>query len=137
LIQEGNVGGETGMITFGFKAGTETSSRFIESLNYTIGVLVQSNFWTKERTDSSGDIFLVFSTANILNTSSTMRSTEFLFNDQMNLLFEVTIQCVEEAVINAMIAAETMIGHNGLRVEAISHENLIEILKKYNRLNDT
>ncbi len=124
------------MITFGFKAGTGTSSRFIESLNYMIGVLIQSNFWTKERANSSGDIFLTFSTANILNTSSTMRSTEFLFNDQMNLLFKATIQCVEEAVINAMIAAETMIGHNELRVEAISHENLIKILKKYNRLND-
>ncbi len=59
-----------------------------------------------------------------------MRSIEFLFNDQMNLLFKATIQCVEEAVINAMVAAETMIGHNGLRVEAILHENLMKIFKK-------
>jgi L-aminopeptidase/D-esterase-like protein len=54
----------------------------------------------------------------------------------MNPLFEGTIQCVEEAIVNSMIAAETMTGYNGLRVEAISHENLIKILKKYNRLND-
>ncbi|CAF5160210.1 unnamed protein product, partial [Rotaria sp. Silwood1] len=49
LIQEGNVGGETGMISFGFKAGTGTSSRKIEGLNYTIGVLVQSNFGCKKQ----------------------------------------------------------------------------------------
>jgi L-aminopeptidase/D-esterase-like protein len=66
-----------------------------------------------------------------------MRSIEFLFNDQMNLLFKATIQCVEEAVINAMVAAEIVIGHNGLSVEAILHENLMKIFKKYNRLNDT
>jgi L-aminopeptidase/D-esterase-like protein len=54
----------------------------------------------------------------------------------MNVLFEATIQCVEEAIVNALIAAETMIGYNGLKVEAISHEHLVKILKKYNRLND-
>jgi L-aminopeptidase/D-esterase-like protein len=85
--------------------------------------------------DSSGDIFLAFSTANIADTSSIIRNTEFLFNDQMNLLFEATIQCVEEAVVNAMIAAETMIGYNEHKVEAISHKHLIKILRKYNRIN--
>ncbi|CAF2460717.1 unnamed protein product [Rotaria sp. Silwood2] len=49
LIQEGNVGGGTGMISFGFKAGTEASSRKIDGLNYTIGVLVQSNFGRKKQ----------------------------------------------------------------------------------------
>ncbi|CAF4258863.1 unnamed protein product, partial [Adineta steineri] len=49
---------------------------------------------------------------------------------------EATIQCVEEAIVNAMVAAETMIGHNGFKVDAISHDTLIKILKKYNKLND-
>lgn len=198
-VREGNVGGGTGMITLGFKAGTGTSSRFVESLNATVGVLVQSNFGRKKQliiagvpvgeellklennrtnvpdedagsiivilatdapllpqqlkrlatrvslgigkvggigADSSGDIFLAFSTTEISQSSTNKLSTEFLLNEQMNSLFEATIEAVEEAIINAMIAAETMIGLNGLRVEAISHEQLIQILKKYNRFNE-
>ena len=54
----------------------------------------------------------------------------------MTPLFEATIQCVEEAVINAMVAAETMTGYNGHTIEAISHQTLTKILKKYNRLNE-
>ncbi|CAF4042974.1 unnamed protein product, partial [Rotaria sp. Silwood2] len=44
-----NVGGGTGMISFGFKAGTEASSRKIDGLHYTIGVLVQSKFGRKKQ----------------------------------------------------------------------------------------
>ncbi|CAF5162264.1 unnamed protein product, partial [Rotaria sp. Silwood1] len=67
---------------------------------------------------------------------STIKVAEFLSNEQINPLFDATIQCVEEAIINSLIAAETMVGYGGNRVEAISHDNVIKILKKYNRLND-
>ena len=55
-------------------------------------------------------------------------------NDRMNPLFEATIQATEEAITNALIAAETMEGINGNRVVAIPHDRLREVLRKYNRL---
>ena len=57
-----------------------------------------------------------------------------LANDQMDSLFEATVQATEEAVVNAMIAAKTMTGINGHTVEALPHDRLREVLKKYNRL---
>lgn len=57
-----------------------------------------------------------------------------LANDQMDSLFEATVQATEEAVVNAMIAAKTMTGINGYTVEALPHDKLRELLKKYNRL---
>ncbi|CAF3781005.1 unnamed protein product [Rotaria sordida] len=154
FVQEGNVGGGTGMICFDFKAGTGTSSRIIEGLNYTVGVLVQANFGLKKQliiagvpvgkeimkietnssvrnkdagsiivilatnapllphqlkrlatrvslgigklggraSDSSGDIFLAFSTAKPLDATSTTTTINFLSNSQMNPLFEATIE---------------------------------------------
>ena len=44
------------------------------------------------------------------------------------------MQATEEAIINAMVAAETMIGADGRRVERLPHDRLREVLKKYNRL---
>lgn len=55
-------------------------------------------------------------------------------NDQMSRLFLATVQATEEAIVNAMIAAETMTGVNGNTVYALPHEQLREILRKYNRL---
>jgi len=55
-------------------------------------------------------------------------------NDEMDGLFLATVQCVEKAVINAMIAAETMTGVDDHTVYAIPHEQLQQVLKKYNRL---
>ena len=52
----------------------------------------------------------------------------------MDSLFEATVQATEEAVVNAMIAAKTMTGINGHTVEALPHDRLREVLKKYNRL---
>jgi L-aminopeptidase/D-esterase-like protein len=57
-----------------------------------------------------------------------------LANGQMDSLFEATVQATEEAVVNAMIAAKTMTGINGHTVEALPHDRLREVLKKYNRL---
>jgi L-aminopeptidase/D-esterase-like protein len=54
-------------------------------------------------------------------------------NDQINPVFLATVQATEEAVVNAMIAAETMTGVNGHTVMALPHDRLRELLKKYNR----
>lgn len=85
--------------------------------------------------NGSGDIYLAFSTANegaFSRDGSTV--VETLANDQMNKLFEATVQGVEEAVINAMVAAETMEGINGNKAYALPHDLLIKTLKAYNRI---
>lgn len=88
-------------------------------------------------TNGSGDIFIAFSTANpdAFNRDGFSEIT-FLPNDLMNPLFEATVQSVEEAIINAMLAAETMEGINGNTSYALPHDLLIRILKRYNRLNE-
>ena len=55
-------------------------------------------------------------------------------NDKITPLFEATVHTVEESIINAMIAAETMEGINNNKAYALPHDTLIEVLKKYNRL---
>ena len=55
-------------------------------------------------------------------------------NDQIEPVFAATVQSVEEAIINAMIAAETMTGIENHRVRALPHDGLRAVLKKYNRL---
>jgi L-aminopeptidase/D-esterase-like protein len=83
----------------------------------------------------SGDIFVAFSTANPgaakpdANVSVTM-----LPNERIDPLFAATIQATEEAIVNAMVVAETMTGINGLRVYALPHDRLRAALRKYNRL---
>jgi len=85
--------------------------------------------------NGSGDIFIAFSTA---NTTAFQRDkfsniTEFP-NDLINPLFDATVQAVEEAIINAMVAAETMEGINGNKAYALPHKMVIDILKKYKRI---
>jgi len=85
--------------------------------------------------NGSGDIFIAFSTA---NTTAFQRDkfsniTEFP-NDLINPLFDATVQAVEGAIINAMVAAETMEGINGNKAYALPHKMGIDILKKYNRI---
>ena len=198
-IAEGNVGGGTGMIAHGFKAGTGTSSRRVGP--YTVGVLVQANHGLPWRltiagvpvgqilkpdttnhfknagtagssiivivaTDApllpiqlkrlakrpamgiariggiaeraSGEIFLAFSTAN----GSPSREGEVVglraLSDNavftLDYLYEGVIQATEEAIVNAMISAETMTGINGFRVESLDHQRLRKILREYGRL---
>ena len=202
-VAEGNVGGGTGMHTFEFKGGTGTASRRVRVRDvgdYTVGVLVQSNFgrrwqlqvtgvpvgrdWPEDApftteagrpnelgsiivvvaTDApllptqlkriaaraglgiartggtagngSGDIFIAFSTANADAASAEqgLQSIRFLPNDQVDGLFEATVLAVEEAIINALVAARTMTGVDGHRLVAIDHARLQQILAKYNRL---
>ncbi|MDH3649220.1 MAG: P1 family peptidase [Saprospiraceae bacterium] len=204
-VEEGNVGGGTGMTCLGFKGGIGTSSRMvpINDETYAIGVLVQANFGSKRNltiagvpvgrelqdtlnyileappqsqrqegdgsiivivatdapvlshqlkriaqrvplgigivggrgSNGSGDIFLAFSTANenAFNREKTM-TVETFSNDRITPLFEATVQAVEEAIINAMVAAETMEGINGNTAYAIPHDLLIDVVKKYGRI---
>ena len=205
-IDEGNVGGGTGMMCLGFKGGTGTASRVItyKDSTYTLGVLVQSNFGSKRNltiagvpvglelkdtlnyefkappqsrrqegdgsiivivatdapllphqlkriahrvplgigivggrgSNGSGDIFLAFSTANknAFKRDEMTTSVEVFSNDWITPFFQATTEAVEEAIINAMVAAETMEGINGNKAHALPHDLLIETLKKYNRL---
>lgn len=85
--------------------------------------------------NGSGDIFIAFSTAN----PSAFQREKFtkldeLPNDLINPIFEGTVQAVEEAIINAMVAAETMEGINGNKAYGLPHKLVIDLLKKYNRI---
>jgi D-aminopeptidase len=86
--------------------------------------------------NGSGDIFVAFSTANpeAAKNTGTIQLT-MLPNDRMNPLFEATVQATEEAIVNALVAAETMTGVDGHKVIALPHERLKQVLKKYNRMN--
>src|SRR2546425_16739 len=114
-VAEGNVGGGAGMICNQFKRGVGR-----------LGGLGGN---------PSGDIFVAFSTANPgaakpdANVSVTM-----VPNERITPLFEATVQGTEEAIVNAMVAAETMTGVNGQRVYALPHDRLRAALRKYNRL---
>ena len=194
-VEEGNVGGGTGMICNEFKGGIGTASRvlFTDYGKYTVGVLVQCNYGSRSQLhiagvpvgrempehtfrtgdvgsiivvvatdapliptqlkrlarrvplglgrdgsysgDGSGDIFIAFSTANPGAASiGGLHDLKMLDNDKLNPIFLATVQATEEAVINAMVAAETMKGINDFTVYALPHDKLREVLKKYNRL---
>ena len=196
-VEEGNVGGGTGMICNEFKGGIGTSSRVLDAKagGYTVGVLVQCNYGRRDQLriagvpvgkeipehpaygededtgsiiivvatdapliptqlkrmarraslglgrdgsysgDGSGDIFVAFSTANPGAASPKgVHDLKMLPNDSLDPLFLATVQATEEAVVNAMIAAETMTGIDGHTAIALPHDRLRQVLKKYNRL---
>ncbi len=199
-VSEGNCGGGTGMITYGFKGGTGTSSRVVPygDRDYTIGTLVQANHgqrdWLtvcgvpvgkhlldntpqsqlKERgsiivviaTDlpmmphqlkrlarraaigigrngtpggnNSGDIFLAFSTANpqpMAHRAPPRLAMEMVNDEYLDPVYAAAVDSVEEAVVNAMLAAESAGGtqHDRLRVEAIDHDALMAVMQQYGR----
>lgn len=85
--------------------------------------------------NGSGDIFIAFSTANPDSFSrDAPRTATFLSNGQLDRLFHATAWAVEEAIVNAMVAAETMTGRDGNISFAIPHDRLQQALRKYNRL---
>jgi L-aminopeptidase/D-esterase-like protein len=208
-VEEGNVGGGTGMVCYEFKGGIGTASRALPADlgGYTVGVLVQANHGIRNqlivagvpvgreigggrrrfagldannlagasvgetgsiliviatdapllphqlkriarraslglaRTGSisgngSGDLFLAFSTANRTAAAAEHGPVEMktLANDDLSPLFESTVEAVEEAIINALVAAETMTGRDDHVAEALPTARLQEILKRYNRL---
>ena len=85
--------------------------------------------------DGSGDIFIAFSTANSATWGpGGVKHVAMLPNDDMNSLFLATAQAVEEAVVNAMIAARDLKGINDFEVLAIPQAKLQQVLRKYSRL---
>lgn len=203
LIEEGNVGGGTGMLCYEFKGGTGTSSRKLpEKLGgWTVGVLAQTNFGRRyqltiagapvgehlkdnapatngenpfkqddgsliiiigtdapllphqlkrvakraaigmARTGSmggngSGDIFLAFSTANPEAAHADekgLSNIRTLSNEHIDPAFSAAAYATEEAIINSMVAAEDMVGHNGMSAKALPHQEVLDLMKQYNR----
>ncbi|HYJ88720.1 MAG TPA: P1 family peptidase [Pyrinomonadaceae bacterium] len=85
--------------------------------------------------NSSGDLFLAFSTANAgAAKPEGTPSLTMLPNDRIDPLFVATIEATEEAVVNAMLAAETMTGADGIRVFGLPGDRVVAALKKYNRM---
>ncbi|MGE0238703.1 MAG: P1 family peptidase [Parvibaculaceae bacterium] len=196
-VEQGSVGGGTGMVCYDFKGGNGTASRVVKigGRRYTVGALVQSNFGQRPEctilgvpvglhltgdelrgkpagsiivvvaTDapleahqlkriarrvplglartggighnSSGDIFLAFSTANEEAFSAgrgELRRMEAIATADIDPLFVATIEATEEAIIDSMIANQTMIGRDGNRCVALPHDRLVEVMKKYGRM---
>jgi L-aminopeptidase/D-esterase-like protein len=207
-VAEGNTGGGTGMVCYGFKGGTGTASRVLpaDRGGYTVGVLVQCNCGRRPqltiagvpvgkeipdavpyaqtqnpaalpgnettgdmgsiiivvatdapllphqlkrlarraslglaRTGStsgngSGDIFIAFSTANPhADAQPGPNAVKTVSNERISPLFSATVEATEEAIVNAMVGAQTMTGINGHTVIALPHDKLQQALKKYNR----
>ncbi|WP_414660355.1 DmpA family aminopeptidase [Horticoccus sp. 23ND18S-11] len=86
--------------------------------------------------NGSGDLFLAFSTAPVGTSAAigTPVDVKALTNEGMSPLFESTVEAVEEAIINALVAGETMTGRDGHTAEGVPIPRLQEILKQYNRL---
>jgi D-aminopeptidase len=197
-VPQGNVGGGTGMVCYGFKGGDGTASRVLsaDAGGYTVGVLVQCNCGRRPQltiagvpvgklipaapskamlepetkgdvgsiiivvaTDapllptqlkrlarratmglartgsssgnSSGDIFIAFSTANRgANKEPGPNSVLTVSNERISPLFQATVEATEEAIVNAMVAAQTMTGIDGHTVEALPHDKLTELMKR-------
>lgn len=78
--------------------------------------------------DGSGDIFIAFSTANAGHLSENTESDVLMYpNNMLSDVFQATVQATEEAVVNAMVAAETVIGASGFQVKGIPKEQLRDI----------
>jgi D-aminopeptidase len=200
-IDEGSVGGGTGMICHDFKGGIGTASRVVEtkSGHYTVGALVQANYGDRQllrvdgvpvgreigaevvpipggerrnpaegsiiiiiATDAplissqckrlaqratvglsrvggvghngSGDIFLAFATGNhIPERSKELIDLKMMPNHHLNPMFDAVAEAVEEAILNALCAAETMTGFKGHTVYALPLDMLAAVMKKYSR----
>ena len=85
--------------------------------------------------NGSGDIFLAFSTAAPSTQDGALQAAEFISNDNIDPLFEASVQATEEAIVNAMVAArDVMDGYDGNYAKAIDHRALIDLMKRYQRL---
>lgn len=220
-VQEGSVGGGTGMMCLGFKGGIGTASRKVgvQMGGYTVGVLVQCNFGRRQdlriagvpvgesitgvdpcltqaipagvellfpmpmcgvaatadverrelgsiivviatdapllphqlkriatraslavgrqggfASNGSGDIFVAFSTANPKAWSAQQASLQMLSNERMDPLFRATVHATEGAITNALLAAETMTGANGIRVHELPVDRMLETMRRHARL---
>ncbi len=84
--------------------------------------------------NGSGDIFIAFSTANAKAAANPdVAHVEMLSNERISALFAATVQATEEAIVNALVAGETMRGADGRVVESLPHDTLRSLLKRYGR----
>ena len=85
--------------------------------------------------NGSGDLFLAFSSANpgAANPDELSHSVQTIPNDRMDPLFSATVQSVEEAIVNALVDNQSMTGRDGHHVDALPHDRVRELLKKYGR----
>jgi L-aminopeptidase/D-esterase-like protein len=86
--------------------------------------------------NGSGDLFIAFSTANpnVAAPNQITHSVQTIPNDLMDSIFAGVVEATEEAVVNALVDNQTMVGANNHRVEALPHDRVRELLQKYNRL---
>jgi L-aminopeptidase/D-esterase-like protein len=85
--------------------------------------------------DSSGDIFLAFSTAKGQYDEATGLSTvRTLDNERIDPLFEATVQATQEAILNSILASDTMTGADGVRIPGLPAERLVGAMRKFGRL---
>jgi len=85
--------------------------------------------------NGSGDIFIAFSTANAAASEiDHVVDLQMVPNNSLDPLFAATVQATEEAIVNAMVAAQDMTGVDGHHVRALPHAQLRAVLAKYNRL---
>jgi len=89
--------------------------------------------------NGSGDYVIAFSTATTVRipsrSSSDLLAYEELRDDVISILFEAVIEATEEAILNSLFAAETMVGNNNIKIEALPIDKTLAILKKYGRIN--
>ena len=109
------------------------SSRQLERMTRraTLG-LARTGTWSG---NGSGDIFVAFSTANRFARADQSRERTIRWYDpgRMDPLFRATVEAVEEAVLNALMKAETMTGINDTTVEALPYDRLRAAMRKYGR----
>ncbi len=197
-IDEGNVGGGTGMRTYQFKGGSGSSSRLIdiEEDTFTVAAFVQSNFGKRHlltiagipigvhfptdespntdlgsiigvvatdapllphqlkrvarrssygiarsggiASNESGDLFVAFSTANdaVIEHNFGTVSVEMFGEGNLSVIYEAAIQAMDEAIMNALFAGETMVGRDGNTAPGLPIPVVQEILRQHNRLVD-
>ena len=89
--------------------------------------------------NASGDIFLAFSTANqaAWAAGSEARDCAFLPNHALDPVFGAVVQATDEAIVDSLVANETMVGRDSLTVMALPHDRLREVLADYNRLSNS
>lgn len=89
--------------------------------------------------NGSGDYVIALSTAkeNLIpySSESIYRETTTLRNDAMSSLFLAVIEATEEAILNSLFAAETTVGRDGHTIESLPKEEIIELMKKYNKIS--
>jgi len=86
--------------------------------------------------NSSGDIYVAFSTANPgAADPKGLHAATYIPNEAITTVFEATVQATEESITNALVAAETMTGANDVRISALPHDRLRAALQKYGRLS--